>query len=479
MKEKITNPKVFISYAWASKDYEAKVLAFASQLVGDGIDVVLDKWEMSEGNDTFSFMERCVTDPSITNVLMLIDPVYAQKADAHTGGVGTETQIISAKVYQEVTQDKFIPIVFERDKDGSVCKPTYLQGRLHFDLTNEEEYDNTYQRLVKSLFGEEVYAKPKLGVKPGWVDQPIILSPKSIVAYDVLKKQVPDKVRHNSFCQFLKAFSGKVTEYANSQTQPTGNQEYIDTYDEMQGLKTDYLTLISYSSYINNAEVEIASCLEDIADSLFDIRSNRGILAKIFLHELFIYTIAHFWNNKDYQSVGYFFNRTYFSRSYSRNSTGARNYEIFYSGSDHTTFDDAVSAVDNQSYHSGTASHWVKTIQATFCTKEQFVFADLLCFNYSVYGKNYSSDWAWFPITYCYDNEFNSSIAQMAKKLISKEYLKRVLPVFGYQEPSEFAAKIKKVQESGDFRDYRYSGAFNPAYILGYFIKAETIATLP
>ena len=137
-KKKIEKPKVFISYAWGTEQYQEKVLAFATQLIGDGIDVVLDKWDLNEGNDTYAFMEKCANDPSITNVLMLLDPVYANKADAHTGGVGTETQIISAKVYQEVTQDKFIPIVFDRDESGRVCKPTYLQGRLHFDLSVDD-----------------------------------------------------------------------------------------------------------------------------------------------------------------------------------------------------------------------------------------------------------------------------------------------------------------------------------------------------
>ena len=479
MKEKISNPKVFISYAWASKEYEAKVLAFASQLVSDGIDVVIDKWNMTEGNDTYSFMERCVTDPTITNVLMLIDPIYAHKADTHTGGVGTETQIISAKVYQEVTQDKFIPIVFEREEDGSVSKPTYLQGRLHFDLTNEEEYDTTYQRLVKTLYGEEVYAKPALGTKPKWVEQPIILSTKSLVSFDSLKKQTNDKVKHDSFCRFLKDISERIIEYANNRIQPTNNQEYIDIYDETQSVKNSFLSLIGYSSYVNEAQVEIANYLEELADSLYDITTARGNLAKILLHELFIYTVAHFWVIKDYQTLGYLFNRTYFSRSYSRNDTGARSYDIFYSGSDHSAFDDAVSSVDKQNYYSGTAHHWIQTIQVEFCTKEQFVFADLLCFNCAVYGKNYTNDWAWFPITYCYDNEYNSSVARMAKKLISKEYVERILPIFGYQRISDFSAKIKEVQESGSFRDYRYRGAFDPAHILGYFIKPELIASVP
>ena len=131
-KKKIEKPKVFISYAWGTEQYQEKVLEFATRLMKDGIDVVFDKWDLNEGNDTYAFMEKCANDPSITNVLMLLDPVYANKADAHTGGVGTETQIISAKVYQEVTQDKFIPILFERDESGNVCKPTYLTKPIAF-----------------------------------------------------------------------------------------------------------------------------------------------------------------------------------------------------------------------------------------------------------------------------------------------------------------------------------------------------------
>ena len=41
MKNKIENPKVFISYAWGTDEYQAKVLSFATALVDDGIDVIL------------------------------------------------------------------------------------------------------------------------------------------------------------------------------------------------------------------------------------------------------------------------------------------------------------------------------------------------------------------------------------------------------------------------------------------------------
>lgn len=53
------NPKVFISYAW-SKDNLEKVLELAKRLMNDGIQVILDKWDLKEGQDKYAFMEQSV-----------------------------------------------------------------------------------------------------------------------------------------------------------------------------------------------------------------------------------------------------------------------------------------------------------------------------------------------------------------------------------------------------------------------------------
>ncbi len=98
MKNRIEHPKIFISYAWGSQEHDEKVIALATNLKGDGIDVIFDKWQLKEGNDTFKFMEKSVLDESITNVLILIDPIYAKKANERAGGVGTETQIICRRL---------------------------------------------------------------------------------------------------------------------------------------------------------------------------------------------------------------------------------------------------------------------------------------------------------------------------------------------------------------------------------------------
>ena len=36
--------RVFISYAWASKEYQYRVLALATDLVQNGVDIEIDKW---------------------------------------------------------------------------------------------------------------------------------------------------------------------------------------------------------------------------------------------------------------------------------------------------------------------------------------------------------------------------------------------------------------------------------------------------
>ena len=112
-KKKIEKPKVFISYAWSSKEYDVKVISFASRLMGDGIEVLLDKWNIDPGADTVNFMEKCVKDESVNYVLMLLDKKHVDKADRRKGGVGIETQIISnVIIYRYLSSSSFTNEVY-------------------------------------------------------------------------------------------------------------------------------------------------------------------------------------------------------------------------------------------------------------------------------------------------------------------------------------------------------------------------------
>ena len=58
-------PKIFISYSWTNPVHEEWVINLAERLVSDGVDVVIDKWNLKEGQDKFNFMETMVKSDDI------------------------------------------------------------------------------------------------------------------------------------------------------------------------------------------------------------------------------------------------------------------------------------------------------------------------------------------------------------------------------------------------------------------------------
>jgi hypothetical protein len=97
----MNEPKVFISYSWSSSHHQEMVKYWADRLIADGIDVIIDIYDLNEGDNKYTFMESMVTDSSVTHVLVICDAKYAEKADSRTAGVGTESQIISSEVYKK------------------------------------------------------------------------------------------------------------------------------------------------------------------------------------------------------------------------------------------------------------------------------------------------------------------------------------------------------------------------------------------
>ena len=310
MNNTIDKPKIFISYAWGTKEYQDKVLSFASDLVHDGIDVLLDKWSLKEGHDTYAFMEKCVTASDITNVLILLDKEYAFKADKRKGGVGTETQIISAEIYNKVDQDKFIPVVFELDENGNVCRPVYLKSLLYFDLSDEEKYDDEYKRLVKRLYGVETYKKPDLGSRPSWVDSENMITTKIQTSFSIFKSNQPMQSKVEKFSSHLSRIKDEIINLSLPKT--ATSTEYIDIYSGTKPLRDELLELLKYLPYVEHGERLVAEMYEDIHNQICRGRDISAQLKQTLLHEIFIYTIAIYYKSKNYSALSYTLNKTYF-----------------------------------------------------------------------------------------------------------------------------------------------------------------------
>lgn len=158
--------RAFISYSWSSPTHEAWVINLASRLVEDGIDVVLDKWDLKPGHDAYQFMESMVTDKSVGKVLMICDRVYSEKADRREGGVGAESQIISPEIYAKGSQDKFAAAITDEDDLGNAFIPAFYKGRIYFDFRSGDKFEEAYEQLLRWLVGRPQHIKPRLGRVP-------------------------------------------------------------------------------------------------------------------------------------------------------------------------------------------------------------------------------------------------------------------------------------------------------------------------
>jgi hypothetical protein len=162
-------PKTFISYSWTSQSHQNQIIEWAERLVADGVDVILDVFDLKEGQDKYTFMERMVTDPSVTHVLVICDKTYSEKADARKAGVGTESQIISKEVYDKVEQSKFIPVIAEVDMNGEPYLPTFFKTRIWIDFSSPENVNENWERLIRLLYGKPLHEKPTLGKPPVYI----------------------------------------------------------------------------------------------------------------------------------------------------------------------------------------------------------------------------------------------------------------------------------------------------------------------
>ena len=133
----------------------------------NGVDVTLDQWDLTPGDDFARFMEFGVRD--FDRVLVICTDKYMRKANDREGGVGYEVQIVTAELVQDLGANKFIPLI--RQASGKKKTPTCLEGRVYIDFTDEGQFDEKFNALLHELYDEPVVEKPPLGEKPSFAKQ--------------------------------------------------------------------------------------------------------------------------------------------------------------------------------------------------------------------------------------------------------------------------------------------------------------------
>ena len=157
----MTTPTAFISYSWDDDDHKAWVKGLAARLIEDGINVVLDIWANSPGNQLTAFMERAISDNDF--VLVICTPGYKQRSDERRGGVGYEGDIITSEIFYRGNHEKFIPILRSGtwgDGEPTDAAPAWLRGKVYIDLSADPYSEESYRDLVETLLGTRETAPP-------------------------------------------------------------------------------------------------------------------------------------------------------------------------------------------------------------------------------------------------------------------------------------------------------------------------------
>ncbi len=155
--------KVFISYSHDSKEHSARVLALANRLRKDGLDCVLDQYELNPAEGWPKWMDRRLKEAE--QVIIICTETYRNRVEGEEEkgkgkGVKWESTLTYQYIYDDDSQNtRFIPVVF--DMDDCQYIPTPLKGANFYCVKTQEGYVSLYRRLTN----QPKIEKPELGQK--------------------------------------------------------------------------------------------------------------------------------------------------------------------------------------------------------------------------------------------------------------------------------------------------------------------------
>ncbi|MBL4798333.1 MAG: toll/interleukin-1 receptor domain-containing protein [Oleispira sp.] len=157
----MSTPKVFISYSHDSQEHKKWVLDLSTRLRNSGVDAIIDQWELRPGDDLPHFMETHLADSDY--VVMVCTDKYVEKANSGTGGVGYEKMIITADLLSSIDSNKIVPVIRQF---GTHNVPTFLKTKLFVNFSKDDDYEFSFDELVRTFHDAPIFKKPEIGNNP-------------------------------------------------------------------------------------------------------------------------------------------------------------------------------------------------------------------------------------------------------------------------------------------------------------------------
>jgi hypothetical protein len=148
-KSNTKTPRALLCYSHDGPEHDKWVSDLATRLRQDGIETVLDQWEVEPGDHLPEFMEKAIRETDF--VVMICTPRYKERLEQRIGGVGYEGDIITSELLKDRNHRKFKPVL--RSGEWYEAAPTSLTGKAFVDLRGEPYSEEQYRQLQESLLG--------------------------------------------------------------------------------------------------------------------------------------------------------------------------------------------------------------------------------------------------------------------------------------------------------------------------------------
>lgn len=438
---------------------------WADRLIADGVDVLLDQYDLKEGQDKNSFMERMVSDPSVTHVLMICDRGYAEKADARKAGVGTESQIISQEVYNRVEQSKFIPIVCEFSPDDVPYVPTFAKSRIWLNFSTPELANNNWEQLIRVLFGKPLLQKPALGKPPAYVLQDSKVAANPAVSRFAAFKQALMQGRagvslyRNDFLdscfEFADSFRVRVAPMSDNFAQNV--LEVTEALVPIRDLITDWVLLESGTQ--NTKEFEDA--LNRVLERMLELKAKPRELTRwqeewfeahrLFVYQTFLYIVAALLRSERFSILREVFLSHYLLPDTEASDGRFDTFDAFYGYSDLLN---SVLAPDGKKLLSPAAALIKRQATRQDLPFEAIMEAEL----FTLLAAALNEKARWYPQTLYYAGY--ARVFPFFLRATQRKHFQKLVIVFGIKSAEDLRNKVKEgfarmdVQSWTDFRFY-------------------------
>ena len=463
-------PKVFISYSWKPTHNKVKVLQLAERLSADYVHVILDEWDLKEGQDKYQFMEQMVNNPEVSRVLLICNKDYAAKANAKKGGVGIESLIVSDEIYSKADQTKFIPIIFEYDENGKACVPTFVHSRIYIDLSSDDVFEENYEKLLRNIFDKPSTKRPPLGTMPAYLetDEPVFL-PTAHKVTTIKNALLQEKQNTPLYIQdYLDTFIKSLPQFAISETEL--NQSNVDEVilkkiEELKALRDDFIEFmdvyLTYSVKFDHEKIhtffeKLISYLENIDEHNFPSNSFGYLKSdnlRFFYYELFLTFATIMIQRERFEELAFILQTPFIIE---KKSTGELLQCTF---SEFRQYVSSLNEHRNKMRQLNRVSITADLIKQRAGEKYPFELlkdTDILLYYLSLLFPNNKSYYRgyWFPETSCYRNRR----MRILPKTVSERYFNKVKILFGVRDKTELASKIDEIEKSGNDRlnDFNY-----------------------